>query len=480
MPIERSSFSGTRTLRFRLMIWNATVVLFTAIVTMVGLREAVRFTLLHELDQLLSEDVREIELSLANFDGALSTELHEQLDRKAAGHAQHKWFVQLIDKQGHIVYESQHAPAAIQLNRPADATPKSYLGWRFFDRIGGGTQIRIGSSLELIRSDIQRIDRLVAISIGMVLLIAPLGGYWLAGQATRPLNQMISTMADLRPSQLDERLTIRGTGDELDRLSVTFNNLLDRIGSYLQDRRDFLANAAHELRTPLAAIRSGIEVTLGNLRSAEEYQALLADIVAEVAALSHLVNQLLLLSETESERLREHTERISLNALIDKAKDMFEGVAESKNIALTVTRVQPTDVMGNPHHLRQVIYNLLDNALKFTPPGGHIVLHLEHDHKHALLTIQDSGVGIPEQDLQRVFERFYQVDRRRKTPLSDKAPGTASLDPPRGTGLGLSICRAIVVAHKGTIRAESRPNSGTCFIVRLPRAVPASELNSTL
>jgi signal transduction histidine kinase len=298
-------------------------------------------------------------------------------------------------------------------------------------------------------------------------------------------------------------LKIRGTGDELDRLSETFNHLLDRIGSYLQDRRDFLANAAHELRTPLAAIRSGIDVTLVKPRSSDEYQNLLTDIGAEATALSQLVNQLLLLSETESERLREHAERVRLDELIDKAKDMFEGVAESKYISLDVSQSRPTEVLGNPHHLRQVIYNLLDNALKFTPPGGRIAIELEHDHKEAVVTFQDSGIGIPEDDLQRVFERFYQIDRRRQlqldeasatatteatatanTPATTDADATTAGDPtideaPRGTGLGLSICRAIVLAHKGTIRAMSQPSQGTRFVVRLPLATAAGEASST-
>ncbi len=476
MRTGQSSLQGIRTLRFRLMIWNATVVIVTAIVTLMGLREAVRFTLIRELDQLLSEDVREIELSLVNFERAESTELQEQLDRKDAGHAQHKWFVQLINiQQERVVYQSQHAPHELPLSARAALTPQSYLQWRFFERNVNNVRIRIGSSLELIRADVGRIDRLVAMTTGIVLLIAPLCGYWLAGRATRPLNQMIATMAGLRPSRLDERLIIRGTGDELDRLSETFNRLLDRIGSYLQDHRDFLANAAHELRTPLAAIRNSIEVTLAKQRSTEEYEVLLADIEEEAAALSLLVNQLLLLSETESERLRVHTERVRLDELVVKAVDMFGGVAECKDITLSTIDIAASEIFGNAHHLRQVIYNLLDNALKFTAAGGTVAIELKQDGQFALLKVSDSGIGIPEQDLQQIFERFFQVDRRRFPPLDGQANTYDKLDVPRGSGLGLSICRAIVRAHEGNIRAESQLHHGTCIIVRLPLAAPLRE-----
>jgi signal transduction histidine kinase len=268
-------------------------------------------------------------------------------------------------------------------------------------------------------------------------------------------------MSRLRPHQLDERLAIRSTGDELDQLSSVFNRLLDRIGSYLQERREFLANAAHELRTPLAAIHASAEVALKRDRSQSEYQELLAEIIEESQSLKLLVNQLLFLSESETEWLKWTNERVLFNELVEKAIDMFSGVAEFRGVQLVSHFACVTPVQGNREHLRQVIYNLLDNALKFTPAGGLVTasLRLSPDEEWLEFKVQDSGPGIPADELPKVFDRFFRGNRHRNR-----------TDDSKGTGLGLSICQAIVHAHEGTIAVESELNHGTLVTVRLKTA----------
>ena len=460
MPFARDRRSWIRSLRFRLMIWNAIVVIVTACVTLIALREGVRITLVRELDQMLQEDLREIEIALnAHEDKAT---LYEQLDRKDSGHAQHKWFAELIGGDGRIEYESMHAPPADVWRHGGEVPAHTVDEWRLVSKTvpSAHVTIRVGASQSLMKADIARLDRFVALCASGVLIIAPLCGYWLAGRATRPLAQIISTTARLRPSHLDERLEIRGTGDELDRLSETLNRLLDRIGNYLQERRDFLANSAHELRTPLAAIRSSIEVALAGGRTSEEYEELLTEIIEESGSLELLVNQLLLLSETETERLKVIKQRVQFDALVEKAMDMFGGVAEFGDIQLDCPALPSAVVQGNQHHLRQVVYNLLDNALKFTPAGGRVAVRLQVGAQDdvVVFSVCDSGPGIPEEDLPHVFDRFFQGHRPR-TGASDK----------RGTGLGLSICQAIVQAHGGTIEVDSQIGVGARFTVRLPR-----------
>ncbi len=456
----------TRTLRFRLMVWNAAVVVVTACVTLVALREGVRITLIRELDQLLREDLQEIEIALREHEDAAT--LYEQLDRKDAGHAQHKWFASLIESGGQVRYQSKHAPPAGVWAGYGNAAATTVGEWRLTARVvpDGQVTIRVGASLESIHADVARLDRLVALAACGVLVIAPPCGYWLAGRATRPLAKIIETTASLRPSQLHERLEIRGTHDELDQLSKTFNRLLDRIGNYLQERRDFLANSAHELRTPLAAIRSSIEVALAGGRTNEEYEELLADIIEESASLEVLVNQLLLLSETETERLKVDKQPVQFNDLVEKAMDMFGGVAEFREIQLVCPALPAVVVYGNQQHLRQVVYNLLDNALKFTPAGGRVKVQLQVDDREdtIVFAVRDSGPGIPPDELPHVFDRFFQGSR----------PRTGSAEK-RGTGLGLSICQSIIRAHDGTIEVESKLGEGTCFTVRLPCGGLASQ-----
>ncbi|MCB9874524.1 MAG: HAMP domain-containing histidine kinase [Planctomycetaceae bacterium] len=445
------------------MAWNALVVIVTGVVMLVGLREGVRITLLHELDQLLAEDANEVELALRRYSSTDSKALREQLDRKALGHAQHQWFVQLSDAQAGVLYQSLHAPPDDELKKRQVSSATTVGNWRFVDRVVATPsmiRVRVGSSLEMLHADVARLDKLAVLATGIVLLTAPICGYWLAGRATRPLNQMIVTMSQLRPSRLDERLAIRETGDELDRLSLTFNRLLDRIGSYLQERRDSLANAAHELRTPLAAIRSSIEVALASGRTVDEYEGLLEEIIEEAGSLELLVNQLLLLSETEAEQLRVHKDYVRLDELIDKAMDMFGGVAEYREIQLNCPALPRVAVNGNCQHLRQVVYNLIDNALKFTPAGGQVRVRLTFEGEPPTtvrFAVEDTGLGIPAEELPRVFDRFFKGTNRRS--------GSAEV---RGTGLGLSICQAVVRAHEGTIEADSEPGRRTCFTVRLP------------
>jgi len=462
MPSVRRKKSFLQSLRFRLMAWNAVVVIVTACVTLVVLRESVRITLLRELDQLLAEDVNEIAIAIQA--PADNQTLHEELDRKDAGHAAHDWFAELVTEKGDVQYRSQHAPPAVVWQRvKGSRSPQTVDDWRLLShRLANSSMtIRVGASLHFVRADIARLDRLVGMAGCGVLIVAPLGGYWLAGRATRPLAKIIATTGRLRPSQLNERLEIRGTGDELDQLSAKFNRLLDRIGKYLQERRDFLANSAHELRTPLAAIRSSIEVALSGGRTNAEYEELLSEIIEESASLEQLVNQLLLLSETETERLKVDKQQVQFDELVEKALDMFGGVAEFRDIQLACPALPSAVVRGNRQHLRQVIYNLLDNALKFTPAGGRVRVQLSVDRARdgVVFVVRDTGRGIPSAELPQVFDRFFQGHR----------PCAVSGEK-RGTGLGLSICQAIIHAHNGTIEVDSQVGKGTRVTVRLPQA----------
>jgi len=485
----RSTF---RSLRFRLMLLNAIVVLLASMGTLVGLRAGMKFALVHELDQILSEDLEEIQLDLAVTGDPTSSSLFEQLDRKARGHIQHRWFVQIRDPRSIMaslnslnddgsssvastvdehLWQSVNVPPDLDRS-PSEATvPITVGGYRLLDRILNLSEdlpvrIRVGASMSLIDRDLMLIDQIIGIAFGLGLIIAPLGGYWLAGRVTRPLATMINTADRLRPEELSERLPIRGTGDELDHLSLTFNLLLDRIASFLQQRREFLANAAHELRTPLAALRSTTEVALRSERTTHEYQELLGTIIEESESLEVLVNQLLLLAETEAdtETLLLTGEPVALEELIERSCDMFVGVAESRSIELRFKIVRRGMVRGNRHHLRQVINNLVDNSLKFTPAGGKVNITLDVDSltSMACFSVQDTGVGIAVDEKPRLFDRFYRGDRSRRRDAVT-----------RGTGLGLSICQAIVKGHGGTLSVESQIGQGSCFLVSLPQYHPS-------
>ena len=257
---------------------------------------------------------------------------------------------------------------------------------------------------------------------------------------------------------MEERLPIRGTLDELDQLSATINRFLDLLGDYLERNREFVANAAHELRSPLAAVQSSVEVTLNTDRTVEEYQDLLAEIADQCGQLRVLVNQLLLLAETD---VRSSVDRrpVRFDRLVEKSIEMFRGAAEERGIQLAGDLEDPLTLYADGDRLRQVVNNLIDNSLKFTAKGGQVdvSLHIEPVAHELILTVTDTGMGISPDDLPHVFERFYRGDKSRQRENLTS-----------GNGLGLSICHSIVLAHGGTIHAESEPGRGTTFTVLLP------------
>ena len=454
------------TLRFRLMLWNAVVVGLTTVVVLVGLRAGVRYALLREVDSLLKEDLQEIALSIPDVYSPDSETLHQELNRKAEGHKAHRWYARFIAEDDQEIWASFSVPTP----RPGfpnnlDFSPVTLGEFRVMQfrqrKMSPPVTIRVGASLSPINEDLTQIDQLIFFAVVAVCLAAPLVGYWLAGRTTGYLRQIILTTTQLHPEQLQERLPVRGTGDELDQLAQAFNLLLDRIARHLQERRDFLANAAHELRTPLAAIRSSVEVALGRRRSTEEYQELLDGVIVEGASLETLVNQLLLLSETEADRLEQRGERFAFDEVVHKATDMFEAVAESKEVRLELLEVKQMTIAGNRQHLRQVLNNLLDNAIKFTPGGGRVTVRLRRDEERqlAVLEVTDTGIGISETEVPRVFERFFRANNARRSESELK-----------GSGLGLSICRAVVESLNGRIVAHSQLGQGTTFVVTLPLA----------
>jgi signal transduction histidine kinase len=455
---------------------------------LLAVRAGVRFTLIADLDKVLEEDLKEIKLNFRDHRDYRWPAIQEELDRKARGHDFHRWFVQFYDADGKPMWSSINTPelpplTAEQKNQRAFTVADYRLSFSRFDRpLKEGAAVCVGCSQLYVSRDMATIDRLV-MSVGfMVLLVSPFVGHVLTSRTIQPLAEMIRTTERLHPGEFGERMPIRGTGDELDSLAQTINGLLDRIATYLQQEHDFLANAAHDLRTPLAAIRSNVEVALGVRRTGDEYREILNLVIEQCASLQTLVNQLLLLAETDSDMLHTDTDPVEMNQVVARVVEMFEGVADDHGIELRKGDLPEAAVPGNRHHLRQVVSNLLDNAIKFTAArrsGGEgcepddtahtgcVTVELERDDvaRVVRLRIRDNGVGIAAKDLPQIFDRFYRADKARGR---DGGAG--------GTGLGLSICKAIVDAHGGQITVESQPGRGSTFTVTLPLYIPPSAI----
>ena len=456
------------TLRFRLTVWNTAVVLVFVLTTLWGVREGLRLVLWKEADEQILEDAREIKETIEQLYPDLE-KIKAELDRKATTHTHRGLHIRIFDESGAVEWNSTNAPT---VPFPTDLfqygmTPITAGHYRLVHMILDSPNrprymIRIGTSFEPLEADIEQVTELLIVVGSLTLLVSPVGGYWLAGRATRPIARIIDTTARLHPSSLAERLPLRGTRDELDRLSATINGFLDRIGRYLDQNRDFTANAAHELRSPMAAIQNSLEVALNADRSIDEYKDLLAEILDECGGLRVLVNQLLLLAENDAGRLQATTEKVELEGVVQKAYDMFLGVAEAADIDLRITALEPVLVAGDAGRLRQVVNNLIDNAIKFTRSGGAVEIKLWSSGADGTVrfSVRDTGSGIPPADVPYIFDRFYRGDKGRHRDRRS-----------RGTGLGLAICQSIIAAHDGRIEVASVVDQGTTMTVVLPAAV---------
>ncbi len=459
-----------RSLRFRLTAWNTAVVLLTVLLALFGVREGLRLSLIDELEKSLLDDSIEVSLTVEQVYPDLG-EVFKEMNRKVKGHEDRDLFVQLLSADGNMLWSSDNTPPLDRVPLPSIAAPslvRTIPGYRLaqrrIDKAGIPAYIvRVGSSLNMVAEDVAKLTSLIIGAGVVILFLAPLGGFWLSGRATHPLARIITTADRLRPSHMDERLPIRGTGDELDKLSLTINRFLDLIGDYLERNREFVANAAHELRSPLAAIQSSVDVSLNSDRSVAEYQDLLVEIADECGQLGVLVKQLLLLAETDTARFEIERRPVDLARLVERSVEMFRGAAEERGIQLSAECWQDTAVQGDADRLRQVINNLIDNSLKFTPRGGRVNVELKVDAqtRQVYLRVSDTGAGIDPVDLPHIFERFYRGDKSRARERTA-----------HGNGLGLSICKSIVEAHSGLVQAQSQPGQGTTITVYLPAASP--------
>ncbi len=463
------------TLRFRLTFWNTIGILILVGTALWVVREGVRWALVSELDAMLADDVQEVQLTIDRFVPNWE-KVAAELEPKVISNSDRGWFVRIFSPG------SEELPMWSSDNAPEVVVPKSraeksgafdHAGYRLLQKsIPAGARtlplvIRVGVRRDRVDEDIWRLTEWMLAAFAIILFAAPLSGYWLAGRATRPLATILSTTARLHPDNLSERLPIRGSGDELDQLSATLNGMLDRLAVHLEQQRAFVANAAHELRSPLTAMRTSLEVALERERSPAEYRELFADVIEECSSLGILINQLLLLAEGDAGLLHADGE-VRLDDLVRRSADMFQGLAEQRGVSIQVHLPRPVTIRGNRVHLREVIHNLIDNALKFTPEGGNVSVEVSSppDSPQVQLVVRDTGAGIPPEDLPNVFERFYRVDKSRQR--AQPARG--------GSGLGLSICQAIIHAYGGDISLSSTLGKGTMVTVSLPAADGQKEL----
>ena len=320
---------------------------------------------------------------------------------------------------------------------------------------GAGFQAVLVRNLSLVDAQIATLRRTLLIAIPLILLGALAGGYFLAGRALQPVSRIAAQARHIEAQALSQRLEIGDSGDEFGRLAQVLNDLFARLERAFQQQRQFLSDAAHELRTPAAILRSQADVVLEKPRSAAEYEDALAAMRDETVHLSSIVDDLLLIARAEASQLPVVKEQADLMEIADECCRALRPLIQAKGLRLNWTIGEGVEVLGDPRLLRRATMNLLANAIKFTPGQGAISVVVERNGKSAFVKVGDTGRGIAPADLPHVFERFYRS-------------GTVSGTEQEGAGLGLSIVKMIAELHGGEISVASAPGAGTEFSLTIP------------
>ncbi len=314
--------------------------------------------------------------------------------------------------------------------------------------------VQVGELLDRVDAMLAGFDRLLLWRIIAGLVFAGVAGRWLAGRSLSPLSRLAEATRSIGIANLHDRLSVRGTNDELDQVANAFNQALARVEHSVGEMRQFSAALAHELRTPLAILRGEAELALMQTLSAAERERLESQI-DEYDRLTRLINQILTLARAESGELPTARQVVDLSALGSAVVDQIEPVAAARGITLTCEIRPDVTVEGDSGWLQRLLLILLDNAIKFTPDGGRVSVALSSADRLARLSIADSGIGIAPEAIPRLFERFYRADSSRSRQKD-------------GAGLGLALAKWIAERHEATIDVTSTPGAGSTFTVSLP------------
>jgi heavy metal sensor kinase len=433
---------------------------------------SMRHQLLALLDVALAEELDEIseEVQSAKDWTSLSERLHR-------GFAQHELYeFQISRADGELLFQSDRlrphrffVPALPgQINHAAFERPKPGARNISLDTLGtlrlmtafvpgpdGLVVVQVATSLASINRELNELFSVILLSGPLVLACALAGGYMLARKALAPVDRIVSTAEQITATRLDRRIEVPHSDDELRRLVRTLNGMIARLEHSFEEIRRFTADAAHELRTPIAVLRTEAEVALRMPRAPEQYRRVLEDQLEELERLSRLAEQLLFLCREDAGLVPVARDRVGLLEVVEDVAEHMRVVAEAKGLTLQVDRIVPCHVNGDEDQLRRLLFNLLDNAIKFTPAQGAIKVETVRVDGKVRIVVADTGIGIPQEQLPHIFERFYRVDPARGRDTD-------------GTGLGLAIARSIAEAHGGSIEVESKVGFGTRAIVTLP------------
>jgi len=315
--------------------------------------------------------------------------------------------------------------------------------------------VQVGTSMESIEDTLHRFLILLIVAMPVALAVSLAGGWFLAGRALRPVDAITLAAQRIAAGDLSQRLTMPAAPDEIGRLAGTFNNMIGRLDASFRQIRQFTSDASHELRTPLTVMKGETELVLRRPRPLEDYHSVLESNLEEIDRMTRIVEELLFLSRADMGEVKTESVPVALQPLVEDIYRQATLLGQDRNIEVVLGTVMPAVVQGDELRLRELLLNLVENAVKYSHPGGKVEIALITESREARLSVTDQGIGIAPADQARIFDRFFRTDLARSHTK-------------KGTGLGLAICAWIADAHGGRIDVRSDVGQGSMFTVTLP------------
>ncbi len=460
-----------KTLRFRLTLWHAVVFGGMAL----GIFGFAYMAVSNQLLESLKDDLQNTALEFSDLYRIGDTKaLQAEIDREKISHGNELFYVRLMNAKGKSIIESLPTAWTQPLPEPDTTIPDKQWFETAINQQGELATliavptydhgwIQLGLSRHANDTQLKHIRDNFGWALVIIILAGVMTGWWQVSRALAGVERVRRTAIDIGEGAFDRRLVLEGHGQELVDLADAFNVMLDKIQQLLGEMRDVSDNIAHDLRTPVTRIRGMAEAALmAGTGDSCENQETLAEVIDECDRLNVMINTMLEIAQSDSGALRLECQPVDMAALLHDVCDLFSPVAEDADIDLKLDlNTAQLMVTGDQSRLQRLMANLVDNAIKFSPAGSRIRLAACREDETICLFVMDNGMGIPEEDMPHIFDRFYRSDRSRST---------------LGNGLGLSYAKSIATAHGGDIQIQSQPGNSTSVRVTLPIAPSDSSI----
>lgn len=457
-----------RSLSFRMTIWYAAFFTLTSMLMLSIFYFRVQAVTMENIDEELIEEYYDCRnLLQSEGQGALFTEFDADILEEAAENL----FLRLISADGRIIRSSDLTRFGGVVDMSGDALGAIRRGEEdhvietvrlpgyeqrmqsIYGVLGPDMIFNMGISLEDNDEFLSVFRHLIFFLMVPLAIAAAIIGWFLARHALGGVEAVTETAIDISKGAMEKRVAVKQRFHEIDRLASTFNDMLDRIQALIKGMREMNDNVAHDLRSPLTRIRGFAEMTMTRRQSIEEYQEMAGSTIEECDKLIDIINTVMDITETEAGVRPLRIETFDIVRLIHGACELFDPIAKEKAVRLVTVLPDSLTISGNVNKMQRLITNLLENAIKYNRQGGTVTISVTREHQRVNIQVADTGQGIAEEDLPRIFERFYRCDRSRSQ---------------AGIGLGLSLARAIARAFGGDIKVESKVDQGSSFLVELP------------